>query len=111
MRALITGAAGQDGTILATMLYRQGVDVIGLVKPGTEYSRLVRYVPTIKIRDVDMSDTDALHALISEEKPTHVWNFGGFTAPAESWDNEDEVRRVNTHAVEALLRGAGIFYR
>jgi GDPmannose 4,6-dehydratase len=106
MGALITGAAGQDGTILATMLYRQGVDVIGLVKPGTEYSRLVRYVPSIEIRDVDMSDADALHALISEEKPTHVWNFGGFTAPAESWENEEEVFRINTHAVGAILAAA-----
>ena len=106
MRALITGAAGQDGTILATMLSRQGVDIIGLVKPGTEYSRLQRYVPSIEIRDVDMSDADALHALIREEKPTHVWNFGGFTAPAESWDAEEEVFRINTHAVGAILAAA-----
>jgi len=103
MRALITGAAGQDGTILATMLSRQGVDVIGLVKPGTDYSRLQRYVPSIEIRDLDMADAGALHALVRDEKPTHVWNFGGFTAPADSWDNEDEVFRINSHAVEALL--------
>jgi GDPmannose 4,6-dehydratase len=103
MRALITGAAGQDGTILATMLSRQGADVIGLVKPGTEYSRLQTYVPSIEIRDVDMSDADTLHALVHDERPTHVWNLGGFTAPAESWDNEDEVFRINTCAVEALL--------
>ncbi len=106
MRALITGAAGQDGTILATMLSRQGVDVIGLVKPGTEYSRLQRYVPSIEIRDVDMSDGDALHALIRAEKPTHVWNFGGFTAPADSWDAEEEVFLINTHAVGAILAAA-----
>lgn len=106
MRALITGAAGQDGTILATVLSRQGVDVIGLVKPGTEYSRLQKYVPSIEIRGVDMSDTDALHTLIRDEKPTHVWNFGGFTAPAESWDAEEEVFRINTQAVEALLAAA-----
>lgn len=106
MRALITGAAGQDGTILATLLSRQGVDVIGLVKPRTEYSRLQRYVPSIEVRDVDMADVDALHALIGEEKPTHVWNFGGFTAPAESWGAEEEVFRINTEAVEALLAAA-----
>lgn len=106
MRALITGAAGQDGTILSTMLARQGADVIGLVKPGTDYSRLQRYVPSIEIRDVDMADSDELRALVRTEKPTHVWNFGGFTAPADSWDNEDEVFQINTRAVEALLDGA-----
>ena len=106
MRALITGAAGQDGTILSTMLARQGADVIGLVKPGTDYSRLQRYVPSIEICDVDMADSDELRALVRTEKPTHVWNFGGFTAPADSWDNEDEVFQINTRAVEALLEGA-----
>ena len=106
MRALITGAAGQDGTILATMLARQGVDVIGVVKPDTEYSRLLRYVPDLEVRHVDLADVDALHALIRDERPTHVWNFGGFTAPGESWGNEEEVFRINVEAVEAMLRGA-----
>ena len=106
MRALITGAAGQDGTILAAMLARQGVAVAGLVKPGTDFTRLSRYVPDVGIREVDLADVDALQALIRDEQPTHIWNFGGFTAPAESWDNEDEVRRINTESVEALLRGA-----
>ena len=106
MRALITGAAGQDGTILATMLDRQGVDVVGLIKPGTEHSRLTRYVPNIEIREVDLADVDALHGLIATEQPSHIWNFGGFTAPADSWDNEDEVLRINTEAVEALLDAA-----
>ena len=106
MRALVTGAAGQDGTILSTMLARQGADVIGLVKPGTDYSRLRRYVPSIEICDVDMADPDELRTLVRSEKPTHLWNFGGFTAPADSWDNEDEVFQINTRAVEALLDGA-----
>ena len=106
MRALITGAAGQDGTILATLLARQGVDVIGLVKPGTEYSRLLRYVPSIEVQNVDLADVDALNSVIAEAKPTHIWNFGGFTAPGESWESEDEVFRINAEAVEAMLRGA-----
>ena len=103
MRALITGAAGQDGTILSTMLARQGAQVVGLVKPATDYQQLLRYVPDIQIAEVDLSDTDALRHVVKEASPTHIWNFGGFTAPGESWDHQDEVRRINVDAVEALL--------
>jgi GDPmannose 4,6-dehydratase len=103
MRALITGAAGQDGTILSTMLARQGAQVVGLVKPATNYQQLLRYVPDIQIAEVDLSDTDALRHVVREASPTHIWNFGGFTAPGESWDHQDEVRRINVDAVEALL--------
>ena len=106
MRAFITGAAGQDGTILATLLARHDAEVVGLVKPGTEHGQLLRYVPSIEVREVDLSDADAVHALVLAERPTHIWNFGGFTAPAQSWDHEDEVFRINVDAVQALLAGA-----
>lgn len=103
MRVLITGAAGQDGTILSTLLHREGVPVWGLIKPGTEHSRLSTYVPDITIVDVDMEDADDLHRLILEANPTHIYNFGGFTAPGESWDHADEVQRINVDAVAAML--------
>ena len=106
MRALITGAAGQDGTILATMLARQGAHIAGLIKPGTEYQRLLRYVPEIDIVEVDLSDVAALRAVVTDAAPTHIWNFGGFTAPGESWSHQDEVQRINVDAVEALLESA-----
>ncbi|MEE3088915.1 MAG: NAD-dependent epimerase/dehydratase family protein, partial [Actinomycetota bacterium] len=60
MRVLITGAAGQDGTILATQLARENHDVLGLIKPGTPHSRLLRYVPDIQIAELDLEDLNAL---------------------------------------------------
>ncbi len=106
MRALITGIAGQDGTILASMLARQGAEITGLVKPGTEYERLRRYAPNVQIIDVDLSDADGLRAVVHDTAPTHIWNFGGFTAPGDSWDHQDEVQRINIDAVAALLSSA-----
>lgn len=104
MRALITGAAGQDGTILASMLAPQSAQITGLVKPGTDVSRLRRYIPSIEIVEIDLEDVDSLYSLLRECKPDRVWNFGGFTAPGESWEHEDEVRRINVDAVDAMLR-------
>jgi len=103
VRALITGAAGQDGTILSTMLSRQDARITGLIKPGTDYQRLARYVPSIDVIEVDLSDTQTLREVVRDTAPTHIWNFGGFTAPGESWSHEEEVQRINVDAVQALL--------
>ena len=103
MRALITGAAGQDGTILSTMLRRDGVDVIAVVKPGTPFDRYLTYVPDVEVHEVDLMDTDELHKTVINACPTHIYNLGGFTAPAESWDRREEVHATNVDAVRALL--------
>lgn len=106
MRVLITGAAGQDGTILSTMLARAGHEVVGLIKPGTSSDLLRRYVPSIEIRDIDMADSDAMRDVVLDVAPTHIYNFGAFTAPGDSWDHEDEVRKLNVDAVAAMLEEA-----
>ena len=106
MRVLITGAAGQDGTILATLLHREGIPVWGLTNPGTSHSRLEAYVPGITILDIDMEDADSVRQAIGEVQPTHIYNFGGFTAPGESWDHPEEVQRINVDAVAAMLSAA-----
>ena len=106
MRVLITGAAGQDGTILSTFLHREGTPVWGLIKPGTDPSRLRAYVPDITVLEVDMEDADAVHRLVLEVQPTHIYNFGGFTAPGESWEHAEEVQRINVDAVAAMLSAA-----
>jgi len=101
--ALITGASGQDGTILSRMLTREGVNVVGLVKPDTEFAHLLRYAPEIEIVGCDLADSTALTDIVLAKKPDFIYNLGGFTAPGDSWDHQDEVQRINVGAVEALL--------
>lgn len=105
MRTLITGAAGQDGTILSAMLARDGHQVTGVVKPGTDVQQLLRYAPALEVAEMDLEDADGLRALVADMQPNEVYNLGGFTAPGESWDREDEVRRINVDAVAAMLDG------
>ena len=103
MRVLITGAAGQDGTILASHLADQDANIFGLIKPGTGAQRLQLYVPDITIVETDLADTTGLRATIRDIEPTHIWNLGGFTAPGESWDREQEVQAINVDAVAVML--------
>ena len=107
MRALVTGAAGQDGTILSTLLAREGTEVVGLVKPGSDAAQLQRYVPTATIAECDLADLDGLRGIIAEVQPDEVYNLGGFTAPGESWEHEAEVQRINVDAVDAILSALG----
>jgi len=103
VRALITGIAGQDGTILATMLEREGAEVFGIVKPGTDVSVLERYAPGSQIIACDLADVDGIHQVACEVAPTELYNLGGFTAPGESWEHAEEVQRVNVDAVRAMI--------
>jgi GDPmannose 4,6-dehydratase len=105
MRALITGAAGQDGTILCSMLNGSGYHVIGVVKPGTHTGLVQRYAPGIELVEADLADADMLHRLVDDLRPDEIYNLGGFSAPGESWAHQDEVRRINVDAVAAMLAG------
>jgi len=103
MRALVTGAAGQDGTILSTYLARDRVDVVGLVKPGTDTRLLRAYAPGIQIVEADLADVDALRRTVIDAAPDQIYNLGGFTSPSASWEHEPDVLRINRDAVVALL--------
>ena len=103
MRALVTGATGQDGVILSSMLVARGVETVGLVKPGASVDQLIAYAPGVTVIEVDLADSDSLHSVVREIDPTHLWNFGGFTAPGESWDRAAEVQRINVDAVSAII--------
>lgn len=103
MKALITGAAGQDGIILAQLLGNRGAEVIALIKPGTPSGELSAYAPRASIIEVDLGDLDSLHSIIKEVDPTHVWNFGGLTSPSESWDRTVEVQRINVESVSTII--------
>lgn len=102
-RALVTGAAGQDGTILCATLARDGVDVVGIVKPGSDVDVLRRYVPGVSVVEVDLADGSRLRETVVAAGPQEIYNLGGFTSPSASWEHEAEVHEVNVAAVAALL--------
>ena len=87
MRVLITGAAGQDGTILASVLERESIEVFGLIKPGTDASLLRSYAPRIDIAEVDLADVQSLRGAIGR------WSQH---TSITSVDSRPRLRRGNT---------------
>lgn len=67
------------------------------------------YAPGVSTIEVDLQDLDSLHSVIKEINPTHVWNFGGFTAPGESWVHVALVESNNVDAVAPIV--SALVYR
>ena len=105
MKALITGVAGQDGTLLSEMLLADGYEVVGLVKPDHDYSTYLKYTPTAEVLECDLGDPNTLEQLIIDAAPDEIYNFGGISSLVEASANPELTHKVNVGAVEAILAG------
>lgn len=101
--ALITGAAGQDGILLAGMLAADGYRIVGLIKPGTSADVLRAYVPSVDVVDVDLADSRGLAGLITQVAPDEIYNLGGVSSITESVQQPELTRLVNVGAIETIL--------
>jgi GDPmannose 4,6-dehydratase len=99
VRALVTGARGQDGTLLRALLTARGVEVLGLDRPR----------PGAKdraIRDVDVGDPAELARAFEEFAPDQVYHLAACHHSSE-WSGsialEREMIATNFRAAEVLL--------
>jgi GDPmannose 4,6-dehydratase len=100
MRALILGAAGQDGRLLAETLRGRGVMVIGLGRNA---------VPEAGIRALDLRDAGALTRLMHVERPDAIFHLaaihGAAGTPYEAiWGDMLSINVASLHAVLEYLR-------
>lgn len=76
MRALVTGAAGFVGTHLMAALRRsEGTDAFGTSLSQSQDDRIPR---------VDLTDPDAVVALLQEVRPETIYHLAAFASPALS---------------------------
>lgn len=81
--AFITGVTGQDGTYLARALMHDGVEVHGLVRPGS--ASLVE--PGVVVHEADVRDSEALTEIIARLRPQELYHLAGQTSVGASWDD------------------------
>lgn len=102
--ALITGVAGQDGALLAALLVREGYRVVGMLQPGSEPSiDAAQLLHSVDLPRVDLRDQQGLSRLLQESRPDEVYNLGGISSVAASWQDPVNVTEVNGVAVLRLL--------
>jgi GDPmannose 4,6-dehydratase len=85
-RAVVTGASGQDGSYLVELLRSRDYDVVGLAQG-----------------DVDLTDVDAVEALLHDAAPDELYNLASPSFVPRSWEQPLETAEVGVTAVTALL--------
>lgn len=101
-RALITGVTGQDGTYLSRLLLEHGYEVHGVAKPGDGSGD----AGAVRCHEADLRDADALRQIVAGVEPDELYNLGGLTSVAGSWNDPVETVQVTGASVAALLDAA-----
>ena len=104
-RALITGAAGQDGTYLTELLLSKGYEVWGVIgpEPGEYLAWAAEQGEHLHPCEADLADAESLDRLIAEVVPDEVYNFAGISSVALSWDCPTLVADINATGVARLI--------
>ena len=103
-RALITGAAGQDGSYLAELLVGEGYDVLGVVRePEGAHENLAAVRDRMELVEVDLLDQNALAATLRAYKPNEVYNLASPSFVPRSWEYPVETAEFAAVGVTSLL--------
>jgi GDPmannose 4,6-dehydratase len=97
MKALVTGAGGQDGTLLRRRLRAVGADVVGIDRASN---------PTEGIRAVDVTDRAAIESLLRLEQPDEIYHLAACHHSSErsgSVDLDEQMIAVNFRSTETLV--------
>jgi GDPmannose 4,6-dehydratase len=104
-RALITGAAGQDGTYLSHLLLGKGYEVWGVVGPypGDFSERAEQSGGRLHAIDADLRDMDSLLAAVEISAPDEVYNFAAQSSVGDSFESAISTTEVNAVGVLRIL--------
>jgi GDPmannose 4,6-dehydratase len=99
-RALVTGATGQDGYYLTKYLLTLGYEVHGLARRITAHRDLE---PRVTWHEADMTDSLSLSKIVSEIKPSEVYNLAAQSHVGHSFDAPELTFQVNAMGTLRLL--------
>jgi GDPmannose 4,6-dehydratase len=110
--ALITGITGQDGSYLAEFLLEKGYEVHGIKRRSSLFNteRVDHIYQDPHIRDPkfylhygDLTDSSNLTRILSETKPTEVYNLGAMSHVAVSFESPEYTADVDGIGTLRLL--------
>ncbi|MEQ8247525.1 MAG: GDP-mannose 4,6-dehydratase [Alphaproteobacteria bacterium] len=116
--AFITGVTGQDGSYLAEFLLAKGYVVHGLCRRSStnNQSRIRKLVeeggsPRFHLHQGDMTDSDSLFRIVSETKPTEVYNLAAQSHVHDSFSAGEYTSNVNGLGPLRLLEAIRVLGR
>jgi GDPmannose 4,6-dehydratase len=104
--AFVTGITGQDGSYLLEQLLAEGLQVHGMVRMGDNLPQGRNCLSRIELHSGDLADGRRLTSLVQEIAPNEVYNLGGISSVALSWNQPALTGAVSGVAVAHLLEAA-----
>ena len=95
MTIVITGAAGQDGILLARKLIKQGKHVFGLCRK-TQCDYLKKMAPGLNVVGIDLTDFSKLYRILNNLRPIKIFNLAGYSSVSKSWVEPSSMSLVNS---------------
>lgn len=110
-RALITGITGQDGLYLAELLLSKNYDVYGLIRGQNNPKRQLveRLVPNVHLLTGDLTDLSSLMRAFGQAQPEEIYNLGGISYVAYSWENARLTSEVTGQGVLNILEATRLY--
>jgi GDPmannose 4,6-dehydratase len=104
-RALVTGIAGQDGSLLAELLLEQGYEVFGIVRRPTSeaFENLEPVRNRIELVQADLLDELSLVDALKTTRPHEVYNLASPSFVPMSWRQPVLTAEFAAVGVTALL--------
>jgi GDPmannose 4,6-dehydratase len=104
-RALITGIAGQDGSLLAELLLDEGYEIVGVVRRATseQFENLAAIRERIELVQADLLDELSLVDALRECRPQEVFNLASPSFVPMSWKQPVLTAEFAAVGVTALL--------
>ncbi len=104
-RALITGIAGQDGSLLDELLVAEGYEVFGIVRRATseQFENLAGVRERVELLQADLLDELSLVDALKECRPHEVFNLASPSFVPMSWKQPVLTAEFAAVGVTALL--------
>jgi GDPmannose 4,6-dehydratase len=98
---LVTGATGQDGTLLVRRLVAEGAEVHGVTLSGDRQGVWAKpELAAVELHVADLADEERVRAVVAEVSPDEIVNLAGQTSVAASWaDPVGTIRATGLGAV------------
>ncbi|MBN8816731.1 MAG: GDP-mannose 4,6-dehydratase [Sphingomonas sp.] len=103
--ALITGITGQDASYLAEYLVGRGVTVVGTTRDvaGAASQMPPALAEQVTIVEWDLIDKERFVALLTDHRPTEIYNFAAFSSGQYMDRDPERVVDINGVAVVRML--------